>query len=135
LNLKCDILVSNYAFKLTCTAYNEGSVACSPCEPGYFLPVEKANSPLQCRKCLPGSRSGAGAGSCFLCPPGQYGDQEAMAECFLCPPGGGLHMLNSFCSELESTWFQTLNLKRSCIACRYIENENMISWLQDLVSN
>ena len=62
-------------------------MTCSKCEAGYFLPTEKASSRLQCRKCVPGTRSGEGAGGCFLCPPGQYGDQEAMAECFMCPPG------------------------------------------------
>ena len=65
----------------------EGSVRCTPCAPGYFLPIEKATSADQCRVCERGTRSGEGAGQCILCPPGSYGDQIAMAECLMCPPG------------------------------------------------
>lgn len=68
-------------------AENEGSVLCTMCEPGYFLPIEKATSRNQCRRCTKGTRSAAGAGQCILCPPGQYGDKEAMPECIMCPPG------------------------------------------------
>ena len=68
-------------------AESEGSVECVMCDPGYYLPIEKATSADQCRMCAPGTRSGEGAGQCILCPPGQYGDKEAMAECLTCPPG------------------------------------------------
>ena len=68
-------------------AENEGSVLCTMCEPGYFLPIEKATSRDQCRRCTKGTRSAAGAGQGILCPPGQYGDKEAMPECIMCPPG------------------------------------------------
>ena len=68
-------------------AESEGSVECTMCDPGYYLPIEKATSADQCRMCATGTRSGAGAGQCILCPPGQYGDKEAMAECLSCPPG------------------------------------------------
>ena len=68
-------------------AANEGSVGCTPCEAGYFLPIIRADDPNQCRPCGVGTRSPAGAGSCIPCPPGYYGDQQAMAECTACPAG------------------------------------------------
>ena len=92
-------------------AEDEGTVTCSKCEAGYFLPTEKASSRLQCRKCVPGTRSGEGAGGCFLCPPGQYGDQEAMAECFMCPPGT-FNPSAAWGGRLDhSCWFVSLKQK------------------------
>ena len=64
-----------------------GSVACTPCDAGFFLPIVRATDPAQCRPCGIGTRSPQGAGSCIPCSPGTYGDREAMAECTACPKG------------------------------------------------
>lgn len=68
-------------------AETEGSVGCTPCDAGFFLPIIRADDPAQCRPCGVGTRSPPGAGSCIPCPPGYYGDREAMAECSACPAG------------------------------------------------
>ena len=68
-------------------AEGEGSVGCTPCDAGFFLPIIRATDPLQCRPCGPGTRSPPGAGTCIPCSPGTYGDREAMAECTACPAG------------------------------------------------
>lgn len=102
-------------------AENEGSVGCTPCDAGYFLPVIRADDPKQCRPCGVGTRSPPGAGSCIPCPPGYYGDQEAMAECTACPAGtvNAVAGASSFdaCVECGKGFHNAFDGRALCLPC------------------
>ena len=102
-------------------AENEGSVGCTPCDAGYFLPIIRADDPKQCRPCGLGTRSPPGAGSCIPCPPGYYGDQEAMAECTACPAGtvNAVAGASSFdaCVECGKGFHNAFDGRALCLPC------------------
>lgn len=79
---------SNAVCACTTTTICTGASTCAPCVAGLYQgSTGVATTVSNCVSCAAGSYSAAGAGSCTLCPIGQYQASTGQTTCLNCPVG------------------------------------------------